>query len=112
MLKGLEFVQNKNDPCVFKRYDINGKQTTLTIHVDDVFISAPTEKQIDELLIEMNSLYSGLTIKRGRHINYLGMIFEFTQTKRCEVLITGFVEDLLSITNIEGTANTPAVSNF
>jgi len=112
MLKGLGFVQNKYDPCVLNRYDKNGKQTTLTIHVDDVFISAPTEEHIDELLIEINSLYSGLTIKRGRYINYLGMIFDFTQTKKCKVLMTGFVEDLLSITNIEGTANTPAASNL
>jgi hypothetical protein len=72
-------------------------------------IAAPSESELDGLLKELEEHYSGLTVNRGRVINYLGMVFDFKTEGVCKITIDGFVEDLLSTCReIKGTASTPA----
>jgi hypothetical protein len=112
LLKSLGFTQNPYDPCVMNRTNSDGKQTTLAIHVDDVLITAPSEGAVTSLLSELESHYPGLSISRGRELNYLGMVFKFTDDKKCTISMDGFVNDLLSNCDISGTSNTPATSSL
>jgi hypothetical protein len=112
LLKTIGFKSNPYDPCVLNRLDSNGDQTTLAIHVDDVLITASTEEAIDQLLVELESFYPGLSISRGKELNYLGMIFKFKDDGKCVVSMEGFVEDLLSSCDIAGTCGTPATSTL
>jgi hypothetical protein len=63
---------------------------------DDVMIAAPSESELDGLLKELEEHYTGLTVNRGRVLNYLGMVFDFKTEGLCKVTMDGFVEDLLS----------------
>jgi hypothetical protein len=108
LLTSLGFTANPYDPCVFNRSDDRG-QTTLTVHVDDVMITAPAESDIDSLLTELEEHYSGLSVSRGKILNYLGMVLNFEADGVCKVTMDGFVEDLLSTCqDIKGLAKTPA----
>jgi hypothetical protein len=40
-------------------------------------IAAPSESELDGLLKEPEDHYSGLTVNRGRVLNYRGMVFDF-----------------------------------
>ena len=113
-LMKLGYKVNPHDPCVFNRTEQDGKQTTLVLHVDDVFISASSESRIDDIIAELTTIYKeGLSVQRGRKLNYLGMTFDFTQIGKCKVNMTGYVNDLLTFCErIEGTARTPAAENL
>jgi hypothetical protein len=113
LLTKLNFEANPYDPCVFNRKDPQGNQITLAIHVDDMFISGPSEDSIEQLLKEIEAEYPGLSINRGRKLNYLGMIFNFEVEGICEITMDGFIEDLLSTCeDIKGIASTPAGSGL
>jgi hypothetical protein len=113
-LMKLGYAVNPQDPCVFNRTEQDGEQTTLVLHVDDVFISAGSESRIDNIIAELTTIYKeGLSVQRGRKLNYLGMTFDFTQRGKCKVNMTGYVNDLLTFCErIEGTARTPAAENL
>jgi hypothetical protein len=111
-LKMLNFLQNPYDSCVFNRAEANGKQTTIAIHVDDMFISASDEDAISMLISELEEYYPGLSVNRGKELNYLGMVFEFTKDNKVIISMDGFVNDLLTHCDIQGTANTPATSSL
>ena len=112
-LMELGFKQNEYDHCVFNRGDAPS-QTTVAIHVDDMFISAPSEADIDLLLSELYAKYSNLSIKRGKVLDYLGMTFDFSTRGKCRITMQGFVHDLLIEVNdiIQGVSSTPASSNL
>jgi hypothetical protein len=79
------------------------------VHVDDVMFAAPSESELDGLLKELEKHYIGLTVNRGRVLNYLGMVSGFKTKGVCKVTMDGFVEELLSICHeIKGTASSPA----
>ena len=73
----LGFIKNPYDECVFNRNQKDGTQETLVIHVDDVLVTAGSEKAIDNIMEELGTKYEKLTIKRGRKLDYLGMTFDF-----------------------------------
>jgi hypothetical protein len=60
----IRFTANQYDKCVFSRTGVNG-QITLTVHVDDVMITAPTEGVIDDLLKEKHYEVLSRSTMRG-----------------------------------------------
>ena len=116
-LIGLGFTINPADICCFNRLDAQGKQTTIIIHVDDLFITGPSELSLDATIREIDNLYTNteqsITIQRGKIIEYLGMVFNFETAGRVRVSMDNYVVDLLSdLENIPGTAETPAKSDL
>jgi hypothetical protein len=109
----LGFRPNDYDPCVFNRGSLP-EQTTVAIHVDDMFVSAPTEDDIDQLLSELSAKYANLSVKRGRILDYLGMTFDFSVSGKCKVTMQGYIEELLNEVKdiIQGVSNTPASHNL
>jgi hypothetical protein len=95
--------------CVFNRIEANGKQSTLLLHVDDIFMSADSEATIDDIIAEIGSKYKSLQVNRGRVLDYLGMTFDFTTDGTCKVTMDGYINDLLEFAqHITGVAQTPA----
>ena len=72
------FTINPYDPCVANKL-INGKQMTIVWHVDDLKILHVNSFEVTKILCFLDSLYPGLTVKRGRVHTYLGMEMDFTQ---------------------------------
>ena len=75
---------------------------------------------MDSLFTQLEALYPpgsdgepSLTIQRGRNLEYLGMVFMFTQEKSVRVTQYAFVTDFLSeLEDLPGTAETPAVASL
>ena len=116
-LIGLGFTVNPADICCFNRLDSDGKQTTIIIHVDDLFISGPSESSLDSTIAEIDNLYTdteqSITVQRGRIIEYIGMIFNFETADKVRVSMDSYVTELLSdLEYIPGAAETPAKSDL
>jgi hypothetical protein len=109
-LKELGFTVNAYDECVFNRTESDGSQTTLVLHVDDVLVTAKSEKQIDTFLSDIKMIYKELEVHRGKEHDYLGMHFSWKQEGKCIVTMPGYIEDVITFSSaIPGTtASTPA----
>ena len=94
-LTQLGYKVNPLDICVFNRTELDSTQTTLVIHVDDMMISSRDEKRIDSIILEIEKLYPGLTMSRGKVLNYIGITFNFEQLGRVVISMEGFIKDLL-----------------
>jgi len=112
-LESIGYVRNKVDMCVFNRIEEDGSQSSLIVHVDDVFISANSEATIDKIISDISGIYPSLEIHRGRVLDYLGMTFDFTEVGKCAVTMHGYVSDLMEFCeSITGVAQTPAGNNL
>jgi len=108
-LMDMGYVKNQHDMCVFNRIEEDGYQSTLVLHVDDLFISAHSDEAIDNIIAQLQKKYQKLSVQRGSVINYIGMVFDFTESGKCKVTMDGYVEELLSFcAGVGGTAKTPA----
>jgi hypothetical protein len=112
-LIGMGYKKNRHDMCVFNRIELSGTQSTLVLHVDDLMVTAKTDREIDGIIQELQRNYEKLSIQRGDVINYIGMVFNFMEKRRCKITMEGYVEDLMQVCNdIQGTARTPASDNL
>jgi hypothetical protein len=122
-LVSIGFTINTADRCVFHRTESCGGQTTICVHVDDGFAHAPTELLLDELFAQLAALYPpgsdgepSLTIQRGRSLDYVGMVFDFTGDQSVRVTQFSFVSDLLSdvddLPHFGGLADSPAAASL
>ena len=108
-LNDLGFVMNPYDACVFNRIENDGTQTSLVVHVDDMFVSASSELHIDSLIKELDSLFDSVSCERGRVLNYLGMVFDFSDEGKVRVSMNKYIDELLEeYKDVTGTAKTPA----
>lgn len=109
-LESIGYSSIPSDECVFIRREKNSTYTRLVIHVDDIFASAQDETALDLIMSELEQLFSGLSIHRGRKLNYIGMVFDYSkEDNSVAVTMDGYIIDLLDFcSNIEGTAETPA----
>ena len=116
-LVGLGFSINPVDICCFNRIETDGRQTTVVVHVDDMFITASTEQVLDAFILQLDQLYSNddakITVQRGRKIEYLGMVFSYGDDGSVTVTMDGYIHDLLDdVAEFEGTADSPATKNL
>ena len=109
-LESLGFKPNAHDMCVFNRVEADGSQSSMVLHVDDVFISAKNEHAIDNIIKDIESIYSdGVSVHRGKRLDYLGMTMDFKEKGKCRVTMDGYITDLMKFcSDIEGVAKTPA----
>lgn len=113
-LESIGYSVIKSDECVFIRREKDGSSTRLVVHVDDIFASAKDETAMDAVMAELEQIYSGLAIHRGRKLNYIGMVFDYSKEDRSvTVTMDGYIIDLLQFCDsIEGTAETPATKDL
>jgi Reverse transcriptase (RNA-dependent DNA polymerase) len=104
----LGYEVNEVDMCVFRRYEIDGSISVLVLHVDDLLIRALNESVIDSIIKQWNDIYPGVTEHRGRKIEYLGMMFDFTVAGEVNITQNGFIDKLLNECNdMVGESDTP-----
>jgi hypothetical protein len=107
-LKGLGYVRNETDICVYNRVGKDGVQCTLCVHVDDLMITSVSKEMIAELTEGLKTRYGDIALKHGTQINYLGMSIDFTHTGEARLTMAGYVDEILSTSGVTGTARTPA----
>ena len=87
-LKGLGFVANPYDPCVF---NLPNKKTgdsliTIGLHVDDLLVSAVDEKLLDWLHNKLVDKYGEVTYNKSNKLRYLGINNLFLVLRKGEEL--------------------------
>jgi hypothetical protein len=111
-LKGLGYVRNEIDICVYNKQDKYGVQCTLCIHVDDLLITSKSKSMISDLTDGLKTRYGEITLKHGPMINYLGISLDFTHAGEARLTMAGYVDEILTTSGVTGTARTPAADTL
>jgi hypothetical protein len=101
-LEEFGFKFNDYDPCVANKI-VNGKQMTVTFHVDDLKVSHVEEFELSKMIIWLGKKYGNkLVVHRGDVHDYLGMDLDYSETgvvilsmnQQLEKVFTNFPEDI------------------
>jgi hypothetical protein len=100
---------NPYDPCVANKM-VNGKQLTVTWHVDDLKISHMDKNVVSSLILHLESLYGEMTGSRGKRHDYLGMWLDYSKKGEVQISMEEFLRGVLDDfpEEITRTAVTPA----
>ena len=108
------FTVNPYDPCVANKM-INGKQMTVTWHVDDLKISHLDSNEVTKYIEHFKKIYGDrMTIHCGKVHDYLGMDLDFSSAKTLKIGMIKYIkkihEDFLE--EIKSAAATPAAEHL
>jgi len=112
MLRNIRYLGNPYDKCIFNRLEIDGSQSIIVIHVDDLLVTTKSEEHIDRIEKELNSFYGGVEIHRGRTMEYLGIVFDNSNEEYLEISMDKYMEDLVKDSEVTGVVSTPATEDF
>ncbi len=90
---------------------IQGKQMSITFHVDDLKISHVSTEEVTNILEWFKSLYGeNVMVCRGPKYDYFGMILKFTHDGKVEVSMTNYIKKTITEFPelITGSVSTPA----
>ena len=91
-LESIGFKMNPYDTCVVNK-TINGKQFTITWHVDDLKLSHVEKEVVHEMIYRVKSLYgNNMRISRGKKHNYLGMNLYFSVKDQFAVTMVDYLK--------------------
>ena len=106
------FIQNPYDACVFNRVGRDSKQTTVVLHVDDLFVTSEKFEDLNDLDLYLKSVYIDTKSRTGEVIDFVGMTFDFTQNGSVKVTMDNCTDDILKDCGVSETKATPATSNL
>ena len=106
------FVQNSYDACVFNRIGRDGKQTSIVLHVDDLFVTSENVDDLEDLNLFLKSMYKETKSRTGKVIDFVGMTFDFTQSGCVKVTMDNCTDDILKSCGVTEAKATPAASNL
>ncbi len=101
------YAKNPYDICVFNK-DVNGVQSTVTIHVDDLKISCTDRRGISDLISELKRVYRKINVHDEAVIDYLGMDLDYSIPGVCSISMRSLIEEAIDQYQVEGSARTPA----
>jgi len=104
------FVKNPKEHCVLNKMTASGKQITVVVYVDDLFITCEDQSAIDDLVGFLKREFTSITEREGTVHNYLGMTFDFSNEAALKVTMAGYENDVLGGYVVQGTAVTPATN--
>jgi hypothetical protein len=113
-LKGNGFVLNPYDPCVASKM-VNGKQFTITWHVDDLKLSHADENEVTKTIDWLKSIYGeDMRVSRCKKHGYLGMDLDYSVPGEVKVSMVDYlyraIDEFPEL--IVGTATSPAADHL
>jgi hypothetical protein len=111
-LEEFGFIRNPHDMCVFNVTGGDGKQCTLTLHVDDVLVTCQTQQTLDSVAEHLTRTYKEIRRTDGPVVGYLGMTFDMSRKGEARITMQGYVDDLLAGCGVDGAAKTPATDTL
>ena len=104
---------NSSDRCVANKI-INGKQCTITWHVDDNKVSHVDPKVVDSILEEVGKHFGDLVITRGDEHDLLGMKIKIRKDKKVEISMKPTIQKAINAfpEELEGTVCSPAARHL
>ena len=114
-IESIGYIINPFDPCVANK-TINGKQHTLTWHVDDVKASHEDSKVNDKFLEWCEKLYGSeetghVTAVRGHKHDYLAMNLDYSSRGKLKVDMQYYIENMIEEFPFEVKGNNTAPWN-
>lgn len=91
----LGFKANPKDDCVFNGIDEDGKQITCLIYVDDILITAFSDKSLDSFTASFQKHHPDITQKLGPVFDYLGMKVDMSVPGQCSISMQGYINKLV-----------------
>ena len=113
-LEAYGFKLNPHDLCVANAM-INGKQMTVTWHVDDLKVSHMDPWEVTKFGNYLAGIYGEeLTAHRGKVHDYLGMDFDYSETGKFKVSMIKYLDNVLTEFPevLTGSAATPAADHL
>jgi hypothetical protein len=110
-LSELDFIRNPVEPCVYNRTTKHG-QMTIGIYVDDIFASASAQSDLDEVYNALVKRYVKVNRRAGKVIPFLGMELNFSLRDQVSISMSGYINDLLKSSQVEGCASSPACNDL
>jgi hypothetical protein len=108
------FIINPYDPCVANKM-INGKQCTVTWHVDDVKVSHVDSKVVEDFIEWVKEKYEDpeigkVKVSRGKRHDYLGMILDYNTDGSVTIDMVDYIKKMIEDfpEDTTATATTPA----
>ena len=102
------FMNNPYDNCVFNKVEQDGAQTTVAVHVDDLFVTSAKESNLKAFCSYLKSVYPETKENRGDVIDYIGMTFDFTKDGEVSVTMDNCINDILSSSGVAKITSSPA----
>ena len=96
-LKENGFEINPYDPCVANKM-VNGKQLTITWHVDDLKVSHVDSKVVDGFIEWCCKIYEDVTkIKpsRGKKHDYLAMMLDYSEKGKVKICMCDYINEMI-----------------
>jgi hypothetical protein len=107
-LEDMGFKANANDACVFNK-TIDGKQCTVCVYVDDLFITCKNLTSIEWVIARLRKAYKTLTEQVGGTVhNYLGMTFDFSKIGEVSVDMQHYIKECMETYEVQGKNESPA----
>lgn len=86
---------------------------TIVVYVDDLLITGADEEAVHDIVTYLKSLFEKVKVNQGDTHHYLGMTFNFDESKGAvEILMDGYIKELISQYNVTKTVTTPANNNL
>ena len=95
-LSMLGFTANPYDLCVFNKLENDELQTTIVLHVDDMFVTSMKQAHIQALNKQLKAAYGDTTFAEGDMLDYLGMTFDLTVAGEVSITMDHAVSEILS----------------
>ena len=95
-LLAIGYTKNEYDQCVFNKYETDGVQITVGIHVKELLITSEPDRLHEELKTHLRKIYGAITVKEGLAIDYVGMTFNFSHQGKVRVNMSHCVQDILT----------------
>ena len=105
---------NPYDPCIANKIR-NGKQMTVTWHVDDLKISHMESDEVTTCIEHFRKIYGNrMTVHCGKVHTYLGMDLDFSSPKVLKIGMIKYIKKILKEfpEEIKSVAATPAVEHL
>lgn len=106
------FSMNPYDNCVFNKIKRDGAQTTVVVHVDDLFVTSASESNLKAFCSYLKSVYPETKETTGDIIDYIGMTFDFTKNGQVSVTMDNCINDILSSSKVAKEASSPATKTL
>ncbi len=90
----------------------SGKQITIVLHVDDLFVTCEESEELHDLDRYLKSNYNKTKSRTSKVIDFVGMTFDFTQTGSVKVTMDNCTDDILKDCGVTEAKATPAASNL
>ena len=112
-LEAHRFEINPYDPCVANN-GIEGKQLTITWHVDDLKILHVDKKVVSDTILWLDFIYGKMHGNRGKRHKYLGMWMDYSKRGEVKISMEGYLRGVLDDfpEKITGRVETPEATHL